>query len=138
MRCCGRSGQAGLALLGLRIPISFFRHTVISSVALWRAVVAERLDEHAIIHCNDLETLLVGVMARRAFGCKVVYDCHEFLPHAWPDATRWNRWLMGRYEGWLIRFADSVIHGQPLARRRDHEGLPRHRGAVGAQRRTAA
>ena len=53
-------------------------------------------------------------MARRAYGCKLVYDCHEFLPHAWPDATRWNRWLLGRYEGWLIRFADSVITVNPL------------------------
>ena len=42
-------------------------------------------------------------------GCKLVYDCHEFLPYAWPYATRWNRWLLGRYEGRLIRFADSVF-----------------------------
>jgi glycosyltransferase involved in cell wall biosynthesis len=103
-----------LTPFGLRIPISFFRHVVIASAALWRGVVAERPDEQTIVHCNDLETLLVGVMARRAYGCKVVYDCHEFLPHAWPDATRWNRWLLGRYEGWLIRFADSVITVNPL------------------------
>ena len=66
------------------------------------------------MHYNDLDTLLVGAMARRAYGCKLVYDCHEFLPYAWPDATRWNRWLLGRYEGWLIRFADSVITVNPL------------------------
>ena len=98
-----------LGLLGLRIPLAFFKHAMISSAALWRGIMAERLDEAAIIHCNDLETLLVGVMARRAYGCKLVYDCHEFLPHAWPDATRWNRWLLGWYEGWLIRHADSVF-----------------------------
>lgn len=103
-----------LALLGLRIPIGFFRHVVISSAALWRGIVAERLDERAIVHCNDLETLLVGVMAQRAYGCKLVYDCHEFLPYAWPDATRWNRWLLSWYEGWLIRFADSVFTVSPL------------------------
>lgn len=104
----------GLSIVGFRIPISFFRHVVISSAALWRGIVAERLDEQAIVHCNDLDTLLVGVMARRAYGCKLVYDCHEFLPHAWPDATRWNRWLLGLYEGWLIRFADCVFTVNPL------------------------
>ena len=102
-------GRYVLAFLGLRIPLGFFRHVVITSATLWRGIVVERPDECTIVHCNDLETLLVGVMARRAYGCKLVYDCHEFLPHAWPDATRWNRWLLCRYEGWLIRFADSVF-----------------------------
>ena len=109
-----QAARYGLSLLGFRIPISFFRHVVISSAALWRGIVAARLDEQTIVHCNDLDTLLIGVMARRAYGCKLVYDCHEFLPHAWPDATRWNRWLLGRYEGWLIRFADNVFSVNPL------------------------
>ncbi len=104
-----QSARSLLALFGLRIPIGFFRHVVISSATLWRGIVSEGLDHRTIVHCNDLETLLVGAMARRAYGCKLVYDCHEFLPHAWPDATRWNRWLLCRYEGWLIRFADSVF-----------------------------
>ncbi len=108
------SARVALTFLGVRIPISFFRHVVIASAALWRGIVAERLDEQSIVHCNDLDTLLVGVMAQRAYGCKLVYDCHEFLPHAWPDATRWNRWLLGRYEGWLIRFAESVFTVNPL------------------------
>ena len=107
-----REGGLVSTFLGFRIPISFFRHVVIlarSGEASWPS------DPRAlIVHCNDLETLLVGVMARRAYGCKLVYDCHEFLPHAWPDATRWNRWLLGRYEGWLIRFADSVFTVSPL------------------------
>ena len=41
-----QGARFGLTLLGLRIPISFFRHVVISSAALWRGIVAERLDEH--------------------------------------------------------------------------------------------
>jgi glycosyltransferase involved in cell wall biosynthesis len=106
-----------LTILGLRIPLGFFRNVFTASTALWRGICAERPDRRTIVHCNDLDTLLVGVMAKRKFGCKLVYDCHEFMPHAWEEATSWNTWLLRRYEGWLIASADSVVTVSPLLAR---------------------
>ena len=31
-----------------------------------------------VIHCHDLDTLLIGVLAKKVFGTPVVYDSHEF------------------------------------------------------------
>ena len=37
-----QAAQWVLALLGVRIPLAFFRHVVITSAAPWRGIVAER------------------------------------------------------------------------------------------------
>ena len=42
-----------------------------------------------VVHCNDLDTLLVGVRAKREFGCRRLYDAHEF----WPFADPLSRWI---------------------------------------------
>src|SRR5205823_6346633 len=33
-----------------------------------------------VVHCNDLDTLLVGVLAKQRYACRLVYDAHEFYP----------------------------------------------------------
>src|SRR5262245_19143894 len=35
-------------------------------------------DKPHVVHCNDLDTLLVGVRAKREFCCRVIYEVHEF------------------------------------------------------------
>ncbi len=62
-----------------------------------------------VIHCNDLETLLVGVLARKDFGCKLVYDAHEYYPKANPEDTWIDKTLFHLIERYLIRRADSVV-----------------------------
>lgn len=80
---------------------------------LW--VATSNLQEKpAVIHCNDLETLIVGVLAGRAFGCRVVLDSHEFWPHSDVDAAWWEVRLYVAYERWLIRKADRVFTVNPL------------------------
>ena len=67
-----------------------------------------------VIHCNDLDTLLVGVLGKRRFGCRVVYDAHEF----WPVADSLCSWLDTTFfsliERMLIGKADAVVTVNPL------------------------
>ena len=67
-----------------------------------------------VIHCNDLDTLLVGVLAKQHYGCRLIFDAHEFYPHSDPD----GRWIdiafFSRLEKFLIRRADAVVTVNPL------------------------
>jgi glycosyltransferase involved in cell wall biosynthesis len=67
-----------------------------------------------VVHCNDLDTLLVGVLAKRHFGCRLVYDAHEYYPYSDP----YGRWLDIRFfaavERSLIRHADAVVTVNPM------------------------
>ena len=62
-----------------------------------------------VIHCNDLDTLLVGVLARKHFGCTLVYDAHEYFPHSDPEGGWLDRVVFHFLENALIRKADAVI-----------------------------
>jgi glycosyltransferase involved in cell wall biosynthesis len=65
------------------------------------------------VHCNDLDTLLVGVLAKQRFGCRLVYDAHEFYPVSDPH----GRWIDIAFFSWiealLIRRADAVVTVNP-------------------------
>jgi glycosyltransferase involved in cell wall biosynthesis len=67
-----------------------------------------------VVHCNDLDTLLVGILAKRKYGCRVIYDAHEF----WPVADSLCRWIdttfFAAVERLLIRKADAVVTVNPL------------------------
>ena len=74
----------------------------------WNAIVAMR-DKPDIVHCNDLDTLLVGVLAKKHFGSRVVYDAHEYFPHSDPNGRWLDRAFFHALEKTLARKADSVI-----------------------------
>ncbi|HEX4614597.1 MAG TPA: glycosyltransferase [Stellaceae bacterium] len=67
-----------------------------------------------VVHCNDLDTLLVGVLAKQRYGCRVVYDAHEFYPVSDPH----GKWLDVTFFSWLerllIRRADAVVTVNPM------------------------
>ena len=50
-----------------------------AAALFWRYLRQEGLRPD-VIHCNDLDTLLVGVLAKRKLGSTLVYDAHEFFP----------------------------------------------------------
>jgi glycosyltransferase involved in cell wall biosynthesis len=72
------------------------------------------------VHCNDYNTMWIGVAAKLLFGARLVYDSHEL----WPDRN-----LRPEPRGWLLfcealfmRAADHVIttspgHSQVMGRR---------------------
>jgi glycosyltransferase involved in cell wall biosynthesis len=82
-------------------------------------------DPPDIVHCHDLDTLLVGVAAKRAFGCKVIYDAHEYWAYSDPNAGPLERAFYARYERLLIQRADHVFTVNPLLAQRiaDDYGL---------------
>ena len=71
-------------------------------------------DKPDVIHCNDLDTLLVGILAKLKYKCRVVYDAHEFWPVSdslctWVDTT-----FFSLIERILIRKVDAVVTVNPL------------------------
>jgi glycosyltransferase involved in cell wall biosynthesis len=51
----------------------------------------------------------VGVLARKYYGCRVVYDAHEYYPHADPNGGRMEVLLYHALERLLIRKVDAVV-----------------------------
>jgi len=79
-----------------------------ATTALWRELRAGE-SAPAIVHCNDLNTLLAGVLAKRAFGCRLVYDAHEFWPYSQPNAGWYYSPFFRFYERSLIGQCDTVV-----------------------------
>jgi glycosyltransferase involved in cell wall biosynthesis len=76
-----------------------------------RAIALVRRERPALIHCNDYNTMWVGVAARLMGGTAVVYDAHEL----WPDRNlrpepRW--WLLA-CEALFVRCAHRTITASP-------------------------
>ena len=76
-----------------------------------RAVGVVREQRPALVHCNDYNTMWVGVAARALTGAAVVYDAHEL----WPDRNlrpepRW--WLLA-CEALFVRRAHRTITASP-------------------------
>lgn len=81
--------------------LDFYRH----------AIGVVRRTRPALIHCNDYNTMWVGVAARAMGGIAVVYDSHEL----WPDRNlrpepRW--WLLA-CEALFVRCAHGTITASP-------------------------
>ncbi len=66
-------------------------------------------DKPHVVHCNDLDTLLVGVIAKRRHGCRVVYDAHEYYPQTDPYGRWLDIWLFSAIEWILLRRCDAVV-----------------------------
>src|SRR5262245_2761665 len=76
-----------------------------------RAIAVVRRERPALIHCNDYNTMWVGVAARLMGGTAVVYDANEL----WPDRNlrpepRW--WLLA-CEALFVRCAHRTITASP-------------------------
>jgi glycosyltransferase involved in cell wall biosynthesis len=67
-----------------------------------------------VVHCNDLDTLLVGVLAQRYYGCRLVYDAHEFYPLSDPHGNWLDITFFSLIERLLIRHADAVVTVNPM------------------------
>jgi glycosyltransferase involved in cell wall biosynthesis len=76
-----------------------------------RAIALVRRERPVLIHCNDYNTMWVGVAARLLGRTAVVYDAHEL----WPDRNlrpepRW--WLLA-CEALFVRCAHRTITASP-------------------------
>jgi glycosyltransferase involved in cell wall biosynthesis len=76
-----------------------------------RAFAVVRVVRPALIHCNDYNTMWVGVAARLIGGTTVVYDSHEL----WPDRNGRSepRWWLIACEALFVRAAHRTITASP-------------------------
>jgi len=87
-------------------------HRLLRTLDYYRRGVGVVLRERpALVHCNDYNTMWIGVAARGLVRARVLYDAHEL----WPDRNgrpepRW--WLLA-CEGVLVRCAHVVVTASP-------------------------
>jgi glycosyltransferase involved in cell wall biosynthesis len=77
-----------------------------------RAIAVLRAERPALVHCNDYNTMWVGVAARLlGRGTAVVYDAHEL----WPDRNLRSepRWWLLACEALFVRCAHRTITASP-------------------------
>ncbi len=75
-------------------------------------IQAVKLSRHSdILHCNDLNTLPIGVVVKVFFNkeVKIVYDAHEYEINDKPNQSRLSIKLHYLLEKLLIKYADGVI-----------------------------
>jgi glycosyltransferase involved in cell wall biosynthesis len=85
-----------------------------------RGIAAVRRLQPRIVHCNDYNTMWIGVAAKLLVGSAVVYDSHEL----WADRNGRSepRWWLLACEALFLRIADGTLatspgHADELARR---------------------
>ena len=86
-------------------------HRWIRTLDFYRRAIRGCAERPALIHCNDYNTMWVGVAARAMGGIAVLYDSHEL----WPDRNlrpepRW--WLLA-CESLFVRCAHVTITASP-------------------------
>jgi glycosyltransferase involved in cell wall biosynthesis len=64
-----------------------------------------------IIHCNDLNTLPIGVIIKKFFNkdAKIVYDAHEYQINDVPNQSKKSIKFKYYIERFFIKYADRVI-----------------------------
>jgi glycosyltransferase involved in cell wall biosynthesis len=75
-----------------------------------RAIGLMRAWRPSLVHCNDYNTMWVGVAAR-LLGSSVIYDAHEL----WPDRNQRTepRWWLLLCEAMFVRIANRAIATSP-------------------------
>jgi glycosyltransferase involved in cell wall biosynthesis len=110
-RAGARAVQGAIRLIsGPRATLSVLRFTLQTNALLWdRASQIGR--ESNLVYCHDLYTLQAGVMLKRRWGVRLVYDSHEYYPYQY--TSRCFRAVIGAYEAMLVREVDVYITVSP-------------------------
>lgn len=107
------SSIRGLLLVRVHYILAVLRVQFSAATSTFWKYIQESTEKPDVIHCNDLDTLLVGVLAKRRYGCRLVFDAHEFYPRSDP-AGRWlDITFFSMIERLLIRNADAVVTVNP-------------------------
>lgn len=105
--------QQDHALSSLRARLSYIANLMrmqFGPPAQWFTDHIDALpDKPHVVHCNDLDTLLVGIIARRRHGCRVVYDAHEYYPQTDPYGRWLDIWFFSAIEWILLRRCDAAV-----------------------------
>lgn len=92
----------------LENEIAAIRSIALINLAIFRSARALAPD---IVFCNDLDTLLAGVMLKQACGARLVYDAHEIYPEQLSYEMRSQFWrdYYHRLEGLLAPRSDGIM-----------------------------
>lgn len=66
-----------------------------------------------LIHCNDLDTLLVGAYFKKTKKCRLVYDAHEFWPDSLIKHNKLFVYYLKCFEKGIVIISDVVITVSP-------------------------
>lgn len=88
-----------------RNPVFFFLKYLEFLWRSFRTIGRERFD---VVHCNDLETLPVGVMLKCVYGVRLVYVSYELNTEI-VDLNPVSKGIWKAVEAFCIRFADAIF-----------------------------
>lgn len=73
--------------------------------------VVKQYKKSDIFHCNDLNTLPIGVIIKKFFNndAKIVYDAHEYEINDVPNQSKISIKIKYYLEKFFIKYADKVI-----------------------------
>ena len=91
---------------------SLIRRLIQTTHTLLHAV-QETMVEPDIVHSRNLDSLLAGVVCKRRFGSKLVYEVHEAGVRCLQPRNRFSVWLLTTLERSLISRTDDVISVVP-------------------------
>jgi glycosyltransferase involved in cell wall biosynthesis len=95
---------------GLRLALSVLRFTLQASDLLYRRAVRGTMASD-VIYCHDLYCLPAGVMLKRRWGARLVYDSHEYYPYR--HVSRGFTAAIRACEAVLVREVDVYITVSP-------------------------
>jgi glycosyltransferase involved in cell wall biosynthesis len=104
----------GMRFARVHYIVSLLRLQFAPAASVFWNYFREASDKPDVIHCNDLDTLLIGILAKKNYRCRVVYDAHEFWPVSDSLCTWVDRTFFSLIERLLIRKADAVVTVNPL------------------------
>ncbi|MCD6371615.1 MAG: glycosyltransferase [Candidatus Aenigmarchaeota archaeon] len=106
-----------IEVIRLRISkLSGSIHGKLIKIILWWKKVYKEISrllregyQFDVIHCHDLDTLLVGVLLKRRLNLKLIYDAHEIYGYMLKD----DHPLISKFafvlEKLLVKFVDHII-----------------------------
>jgi len=106
-------GIRGLLLTRIHFILAVLRVQFAPAASSFWNYLREMPDKPDVVHCNDLDTLLVGVLAKRLYGCRVIFDAHEFYPRSDPTGRWIDITFFSGIERLLIRKVDAVVTVNP-------------------------
>jgi glycosyltransferase involved in cell wall biosynthesis len=106
----GGADSEGSALRGLRLALSVLRFTLQASDLMYRRAVRAAVAPD-VVYCHDLYCLQAGVMLKRRWGARLVYDSHEYYPYR--HLSRGFTGVIHAYEAVLVREVDAYITVSP-------------------------
>jgi glycosyltransferase involved in cell wall biosynthesis len=84
-----------------------------------------------LVVCHDIYSLPAAVDLKRRHGTRVLYDSHEYWPHADTLSTPWMSAAIARYERRLLRNVDAIVTvSPPIARALERDYRIPHVGVV--------